>query len=67
MIIDGIPKTEKVAKLKEKLDGIWAKMAGVPIYQEFPTEMAPQKVNFIYKLLYSLEMAERQKLKFAIF
>jgi len=67
VIIDGIPKTEKVAKLKEKLDGIWAKMAGVPIYQEFPTEMAPQKVNFIYKLLYSLEMAERQKLKFAIF
>jgi len=43
VIIDVIPKTEKVAKLKEKLDGIWAKMAGVPIYQEFPTEMAPQK------------------------
>ena len=47
MIIDGIPKTEKVGKLKEKLDGIWAKMAGVPIYQEFPTELAPQKVNII--------------------
>ena len=53
MIIDGIPKTEKVAKLKEKLDGIWAKMAGVPIYQEFPTEMAPQKVSFA--ILYYLE------------
>ena len=39
VIVDNIPKTAKLQKLQDKLSGIWKSKAGVPLNQEYPTEM----------------------------
>jgi len=40
VIIDNIPKTNKLGKLKGKLQKIWEEKAGKPLNEEYPTEMA---------------------------
>ena len=39
VIIDNIPKTTKLKKLKEKLSEIWKSKAGDPLNEEYPVEM----------------------------